>query len=71
MKTNALLQRLTSLGVAVIVLASPDALIKIFVNESKCFTLVDRGRGMAAAQSERERASGGELRHRSNIGKAR
>lgn len=50
-------------------LGSPEALIKIFVNQSGCFTLVDRGKGMAAAQAERALASSGELRGRSNIGK--
>ena len=50
-------------------LASPAALIKVFVSKSRCFTLVDRGKGMAAMQAERELASGGELRGRSNIGK--
>ncbi len=50
-------------------LESPEALIKIFVSESKCFTLVDRGKGLAAAQQERALASGGELRGGSNMGK--
>jgi hypothetical protein len=50
-------------------LESPEALIKVFVNESKCFTLVDRGKGLQAAQAERELASGGDLRGGSNIGK--
>lgn len=50
-------------------LESPEALIKIFVAESKCFTLLDRGKGLAAAQKERALASGGELRGGSNVGK--
>lgn len=50
-------------------LGSPEALIKVFVNQSGCFTLVDRGKGMDAAKAERELASSGELRGRSNIGK--
>ena len=50
-------------------LESPEALIKVFVAESKCFTLVDRGKGLAAAQSERALASEGELRGGSNVGK--
>lgn len=50
-------------------LESPESLIKIYVNESKCFTLLDRGKGMAAAQAERALASSGELRGGSNIGK--
>ena len=31
-------------------LGSPEALIKVFVNQSGCFTLVDRGAGLNAAQ---------------------
>lgn len=50
-------------------LASPAALIKMYVQRSRCFTLVDRGRGMAAMQAERELASGGDLRRGSNIGR--
>jgi curli biogenesis system outer membrane secretion channel CsgG len=50
-------------------LGSPETVIKVFVNQSKCFTLVDRGKGMEAAKAERELASSGELRGRSNIGK--
>lgn len=50
-------------------LPAPSKLIKVFVNKSKCFTLVDRGAGMGAAMRERELASSGELRGRSNIGK--
>ena len=50
-------------------LESPEALIKVFVSQSKCFTLLDRGKGMAAAQAERALASSGEMRGGSNIGK--
>ncbi|MCX7057492.1 MAG: peptidoglycan-binding protein [Proteobacteria bacterium] len=50
-------------------LGSPAALIKVYVNQSGCFTLLDRGKGMAAAQAERALASGGELRGGSNLGK--
>ncbi|MEO7917587.1 MAG: peptidoglycan-binding protein, partial [Dokdonella sp.] len=50
-------------------LGSPAALIKVFVSKSRCFTLVDRGKGMEAMKAERDLASGGELRGRSNIGK--
>ena len=32
-------------------LESPAALIKVFVSQSKCFTLVDRGKGLQAAQA--------------------
>ncbi|WP_311238977.1 MULTISPECIES: CsgG/HfaB family protein [unclassified Xanthomonas] len=50
-------------------LPAPSKLIKVFVNKSRCFTLVDRGAGMAASQREREMAASGDLRARSNIGK--
>jgi curli biogenesis system outer membrane secretion channel CsgG len=50
-------------------LESPEALIKVFVSESKCFTLLDRGKGLAAAQAERALSSGGDLRGGSNLGK--
>jgi curli biogenesis system outer membrane secretion channel CsgG len=50
-------------------LESPAALIKVFVSESKCFTLVDRGKGLQAAQAERALAASGEERAGSNIGK--
>ncbi|MFA5998116.1 MAG: CsgG/HfaB family protein [Candidatus Paceibacterota bacterium] len=49
-------------------LQSPDALIKMYVAKSGCFTLVDRGRGFAIAERERALASGGNLRQGSNIG---
>ena len=50
-------------------LGTPTAIIKVFVNKSGCFTLVDRGAGMAAMQAERELASTGDLRGGSNLGK--
>jgi hypothetical protein len=50
-------------------LESPEALIKVFVSKSKCFTLVDRGKGLAAAEQERTLAGSGEMRGGSNIGK--
>jgi curli biogenesis system outer membrane secretion channel CsgG len=50
-------------------LESPEALIKVFVMRSGCFTLVDRGKGFSAVQQERELASQGELRQGSNMGK--
>ena len=50
-------------------LESPEALLKVFVSQSKCFTLVDRGKGLAAAQQERALAGEGEMRGGSNIGK--
>lgn len=50
-------------------LGSPETVIKVYVNKSGCFTLLDRGKGMEAAKAERDLASSGELRVRSNIGK--
>ncbi|GGJ97983.1 CsgG/HfaB family protein [Luteimonas terricola] len=50
-------------------LPSPAALIKVYVSRSRCFTLVDRGTGMAAMQAERALAASGDLRGGSNIGK--
>ncbi len=50
-------------------LESPEALIKVFVMRSGCFTLVDRGKGFSAVQQERELAGQGELRQGSNMGK--
>ncbi|PTR24737.1 curli biogenesis system outer membrane secretion channel CsgG [Luteibacter sp. OK325] len=50
-------------------LPSPTKLIKVFVNKSGCFTLLDRGMGMSAAMRERALAAGGELRGGANIGK--
>jgi curli biogenesis system outer membrane secretion channel CsgG len=49
-------------------LENPEALLKAFADESKCFTLVDRGRGLAAAQQERALASGNQLAGGSNMG---
>ena len=49
-------------------LESPEALLKVFVMKSGCFTLVDRGAGFAMAQQERALASGGALQAGSNIG---
>ncbi len=50
-------------------LESPEYLIKYFVSQSNCFTLLDRGKGLAAAQAERELASTGDLRGGSNMGR--
>lgn len=50
-------------------LASPEVLLKVFVRKSRCFTLVDRGKGFEMAQQERALASGGDLQGGSNIGK--
>ena len=49
-------------------LESPEALLKIFVQCSGCFTLVDRGKGFEMAQQERALAAGGALQGGANIG---
>jgi len=50
-------------------LESPEALLKVYVQQSKCFTLVDRGKGLEMAKQERALASDGEMRQGSNVGK--
>ena len=51
-------------------LGSPEALIRVYVQKSKCFRLVNRsGRGMEAMQRERDLAGGGELRRGGVVGK--
>lgn len=50
-------------------LAPPQKLLKVIVQRSGCFTLVDRGAGMNAAQAERELAAGGDLQRGSNMGR--
>jgi curli biogenesis system outer membrane secretion channel CsgG len=49
-------------------LESPEALLKVFVQQSNCFTLVDRGAGFELAQQERALAAGGQLQGGANIG---
>jgi len=49
-------------------LESPEALLKVFVMKSGCFTLLDRGAGFAMAQQERALAGGGQLQQGSNMG---
>ena len=49
-------------------LESPEAVIKVLVQQSGCFTLVDRGAGFEMAQQERALAAGGQLQGGSNIG---
>ena len=50
-------------------LGSPEAIIKIFVQKSGCFGLVNRGRSMASRNMERAMADTGELQSGSNLGK--
>ncbi len=50
-------------------LGSPEAILKVFVQESGCFTLVNRGRAMQSRAMERALAENGELQAGSNMGK--
>lgn len=50
-------------------LGSPEAILKVFVQESGCFTLVNRGRAMQSRAMERALAEQGELQQGSNMGK--
>ena len=49
-------------------LQSPQKLLKLYVQQSGCFVLVDRGAGFDAAQRERDLEKQGDLQRRSNIG---
>ena len=49
-------------------LESPEALLKVFVMKSGCFTLVDRGKAFEMAQQERALAAGGTLQGGANVG---
>lgn len=50
-------------------LGSPEAILRIFVQRSRCFTLVNRGRSMQSRSMERALADQGELQDNSNIGR--
>ena len=50
-------------------LGSPEAIIRIFVQRSGCFTLVNRGRALENRNMDRGLADSGDLQHGSNIGK--
>lgn len=49
-------------------LGSPEAILRVFVQQSGCFTLVNRGRSMQNRAMERALAEQGELQDGSNIG---
>lgn len=49
-------------------LPMPTRMLRSFVTESSCWMVLDRGVGFAAAQAERELASGGHLQRGSNLG---
>jgi len=50
-------------------LSSPSSLIRMMVQQSNCFIVVERGIGMQNTMQERDLASSGELRQSSNMGK--
>jgi len=49
-------------------LGSPEAIIKVFVQQSGCFTLVNRGSAMHSREMERALSEQGELQAGSNMG---
>jgi hypothetical protein len=49
-------------------LGSPAALLRMMVQSSNCFDVVERGNGMQDLQQERALAQSGELRQGSNVG---
>ena len=49
-------------------LQSPTSLIRLMVQQSNCFIVVDRGMGMQNLMQERDLAASGELRQGSNMG---
>jgi curli biogenesis system outer membrane secretion channel CsgG len=50
-------------------LGSPEAILKIFVQQSGCFGIVNRGRSMQSRSMERALADSGELQRGSNLGR--
>ncbi len=50
-------------------LGSPEAIIKVFIQQSGCFGLVNRGRAMQSRAMERAMADSGELQSGSNLGR--
>jgi len=50
-------------------LSSPEAILKVFVQQSGCFGLVNRGRSMQSRAMERAMADQGELQSGSNLGR--
>ena len=49
-------------------LQPPAGLLRIVIQQSGCFTVVERGAGLDAAMRERELAGGGQLQRGSNVG---
>src|SRR5262249_1467051 len=46
----------------------PAALLRVVIQQSACFTVVERGAGLDAAMQERNLAGGGQLQRGSNVG---
>ena len=49
-------------------LPAPTRMLRVLVNDSRCFSVLDRGVGFAAAQAERALAQAGHLQDDQNIG---
>jgi len=49
-------------------LPAPTRMLRVLVNDSRCFAVLDRGVGFAAAQAERALAQAGHLQDDQNIG---
>lgn len=49
-------------------LGEPEKLLKVFVQRSGCFSLVNRGVGLDALKKEQALSEGGDLQRRSNVG---
>jgi curli biogenesis system outer membrane secretion channel CsgG len=49
-------------------LGSPSGVLRILIQESNCFLVVERGSGLRQMQQERELARSGELQQGSNVG---
>ncbi|MGE0830071.1 MAG: CsgG/HfaB family protein [Hyphomonadaceae bacterium] len=50
-------------------LSSPQTMLRVVVQRSRCFTIVERGVGMDVAQGERALAAGGDLQRGQNMGR--
>ena len=50
-------------------LGSPEAVLRVFIQQSGCFTMVNRGRSMQSRSMERAMADNGELQDHSNLGR--
>jgi curli biogenesis system outer membrane secretion channel CsgG len=50
-------------------LGSPEQIMRVYVQQSGCFTLVNRGRSMQSRAMERAMADQGELQRGSNLGR--